>query len=191
LSTVASTERPGRAFKLVTSRGRRRLLNLAGVAAVVGLMGYALFAQYVQGYEACPLCIFQRVALLALGLVFLVAMLHGPRGVAARAYGILGVGVAAVGAGIAGWHVYIQNLPPEAVPECSPGLDYMLDVFPLFEAIRMVFTASGECADVNWAFLGLSMPAWVLVWFVLLGSLVAAANWTKVPHVSSSSAIRK
>jgi protein dithiol:quinone oxidoreductase len=63
------------------------------------------------------------------------------------------------------------------VPECGPGLDYMLQAFPLNETLRMVFTGSGECAEVDWAFLGLSMPAWVLISFVLLGVTGLWANW--------------
>jgi disulfide bond formation protein DsbB len=142
-------------------------------------MAYALYSQYVVGLEACPLCIFQRVAMIGLGIVFLAAALHAPRGTGARAYAGLGVLVAAIGSGISIRHVYLQNLPPAEVPACGPGLGYMLDAFPLFDAVKMVFTGSGECAVVNWAFLGLSMPAWVLIWFVALGALVTVANWPK------------
>lgn len=162
-----------------TRRGRR-LLNAAGAAAVVGLMAYALYQQHVVGLEPCPLCIFQRVAMIALGVVFAVAALHAPVGRGARVYGALGTVVALAGIGIAGRHVYLQNLPPEAVPACGPGLDYMLEVFPLTETLRMVFTGSGECAEIDWTFIGLSMPAWVLIWFVLLGALAVGANWGRV-----------
>jgi disulfide bond formation protein DsbB len=44
----------------------------------------------------------------------------------------------------------------------------------------MVFSGSGECAEVNWVFLGLSMPAWVFIWFVALGALVITANWSRL-----------
>jgi len=162
---------------MMSQRAQRRWLNLAGFAAMVALMAYALYAQYVLGLEACPLCIFQRVALISLGLVFLVAAAHGARGAGAKAYSIVGVLVALAGSGISMRHIYLQHLPEGQVPACGPGLDYILDAFPLFDAIRMVFTGSGECATVNWAFLGLSMPAWVLIWFVLLGTLIAVANW--------------
>jgi len=165
---------------MIETRGQRRLFNLAGVGIVIGLMAYALYSQYVVGLEACPLCIFQRVAMIGVGIVMLVAALHGPAGKSARAYGVLGVAVAAVGAAIAGRHVWLQNLPADAVPACGPGLDYILDVFPLVEAVRMVFTGSGECAEINWSFMGLSMPAWVLIWFVALGALSVAANWNPV-----------
>ncbi len=159
---------------------QRRWLNLAGAGSVVGLIAYALFAQYVLDLDACPLCILQRVAFVAAGLVFLVAGVHSPVGIGARAYAGLGVVAAATGAGIAGWHVYIQNLPADQVPSCGPGLDYLLDAFGPFEALEKVFTGSGECAEVNWSFLWLSMPAWALVWFLLLGGLAVVANWTRI-----------
>ncbi len=147
---------------------------------MLGLMAYALYEQYVVGLEACPLCIFQRVALIALGIVFGIAALHAPRGAGARGYAVAGVLVAAVGFGIAAWHVRMQHLPADQVPSCGPGLSYMMDAFPLAEWIKMVFTGSGECANVNWSFLGLSMPAWVAIWFVGLGALVVAANWKRL-----------
>jgi disulfide bond formation protein DsbB len=159
---------------------QRRWLNLAGAGSVVGLIAYALFAQYVLDLEACPLCILQRVAFVAAGLVFLVAGVHSPAGAGARVYAGLGVATAGTGAGIAGWHVYIQQLPADRVPSCGPGLDYLFDAFSPFEVLEMIFTGSGECAVVNWSFLGLSMPAWALVWFILLGGLAVFTNWTRV-----------
>src|SRR5690606_20283417 len=136
-----------------------------------GLLAYAYYTQFHLGLQPCPLCIFQRVAVIALGAVFLLAALQGPRGWGRRVYAGLLALVALAGAGVAGRHVWIQHLPADQVPACGPGLDYMLEVFPLGETLRMVFTGSGECAAVNWSFLGLSMPAWVLIWCVALGGL--------------------
>jgi len=162
------------------TRGGRRLLNGIGFLIVAALMGYALYAEHVLGLAPCPLCIFQRIAMIALGVVFLAATLHAPTGWGARVYAVLGAVVALTGAGIAGWHVRMQNLPPEAIPSCGPGLNVYFETLPVLDALRAVFTASGECSEINWTFLGLSMPTWVLVWFVLLGGLVVAANWARV-----------
>ncbi len=85
---------------------------------------------------------------------------------------------AATGAGIAGWHVYIQITPNP--PACGPGLDYLVDSFGYLGALSRIFTGSGECAEINWAFLGLSMPAWVFIWFVILGAVAVVANWKRV-----------
>jgi len=119
----------------------------------------------------CPLCVFQRMAVIALGIVFLVAALHNPVGRGNLVYaGLLAV-AAATGAGVAGRHVWLQNLPADQVPSCGPGFDYIIDSFPLSDALKMIFTGSGECASIDWAFLGLSMPAWVLISIILVGSL--------------------
>lgn len=147
----------------------RRLTNLAGFLACAGLLGYGYVLQFVDGLEPCPLCVFQRVAFIGLGVVFLTAALHAPRVAGARVYAVVIALVAGTGAFIAGRHVWLQSLPPDRVPECGPGLAYMLDTFPLTETIRMAFTASGECAEVSWSFLGLSIPGWALVAFVVLG----------------------
>jgi disulfide bond formation protein DsbB len=143
-------------------------------------MAYALYTQYGPLHlDPCPLCIFQRVATISLGVVFAVAALHAPRG--ARVYALLGGVVAATGLGISSWHVHVQNLPADQVPACGPGLDYMWQAFPFLDMLKMVFTGSGECHTINWSFLGLSMPFWVGIWFVLLGAWIVAVNWRRLP----------
>jgi protein dithiol:quinone oxidoreductase len=149
----------------------RRMINLAGFAACAAMMGYALYAEHRLLLAPCPLCVFQRVAVIALGIVFLLAALLAPRGRGSKVLaGLIGV-IAAIGAGVAGRHVWLQSLPPDEVPACGPGLDYILDSFPLSEALKLVFTGSGECATADWHFLGLSMPAWVLLCIAALGVL--------------------
>ena len=170
---------------MMRSLRERRLANLAGCAIVAGLIGYALYAQYGLGLEACPLCIFQRVAFIAGGAVFLVAGLHAPG--MARLYGLAALIPNVAGGVIAARHVYIQNLPADQVPACGPGLSYLLDAFPLMDMLRLVLTGSGECAEVVWSFVGLSMPSWALVWFVLLSVLAVAANWNRLPRPSAFS----
>jgi len=137
-------------------------------------MGFALFAQHVLLLDPCPLCVLQRVAVISVGIVFLISALHNPQGRGRNVYAALLAVIAIAGAGVAGWHVRLQNLPPSEVPACGPGLDYMLDNFPLGDALQMVFKGSGECADVVWSFLGLSMPSWV---FIAVTGLGVAGVW--------------
>lgn len=153
---------------------------LLGFLACAGLIGYALYTQFFGGLLPCPLCIFQRVAFAALGVVFLIGGLHAPAGRSGRrVYGVLALLASVVGIAIAGNHVRLQLLPPDQVPACGPGLDYMLDSMPIDGVIRQVMTGSGECANVDWTFLGLSMPAWSLVWFVLLAGWAAYAAFRR------------
>ncbi|MDG6349099.1 disulfide bond formation protein B, partial [Luteimonas sp. 8-5] len=92
-----------------------------------------------------------------------------------RAWGALGLLAAAAGIGVAGRHVWLQHLPADQVPMCGPGLDFLTEAMPLTSVIRTVLTGSGECANVDWTFLGLSMPEWSLLWFVLLAAWVLLA----------------
>lgn len=150
---------------------------LLGFLVCVGLMAYALYAQHGLGLEPCPLCILQRMAVIATGVVFLVGALHAPAGVGRWIYGALATVTAAVGAGIAGRHVWLQSLPADQVPACGPGYNYLMEAFPLSKALGMIFTGSGECADIDWQLLGLSMPWWTLIAFVglALWALLAAS----------------
>ena len=151
-----------------------RLLNLAGFLACAGMMGFALYAQYVMYLDPCPLCVFQRIATILLGLVFLLAAIHNPGATGARIYGVLVGLVAAGGVGVAAWHVRLQNLPADDVPSCGPGFEYIMENFAFFDALGKIFKGSGECADVVWRFFGLSMPTWVIIG---LGGLGIAGIW--------------
>jgi disulfide bond formation protein DsbB len=150
---------------------------LAGAFACFALIGYALFVQFGMLMLPCPLCILQRICFAAMGAMFLLGGLHAPRGRGGRAaWGVLAFVPAAIGAGVAGRHVWLQSLPPDDVPACTQmGLDYMLDAFGPLQALKTVLTGSGECAKVDWTFLGLSMPAWTLACFVGLGLFALAA----------------
>lgn len=152
---------------------------LSGFVVCAGLLAYAFYVQLQDGLEPCPLCIFQRVAFAALGVVFLVGGLHAPMGKARGVYGVLALLAAGAGIAIAGRHVWLQHLPPDQVPTCGPGLDYMLDAMPISGVIRKVLTGSGECANVDWTFLGLSMPAWSLACFVVLAGWAAFAAFRR------------
>jgi disulfide bond formation protein DsbB len=155
----------------------RRLLNGVGFLIGAAGLGFAYYAQFGLGLEPCPLCILQRLTLLVLGAMFLLATVHSPGGWGARVHGALIGLTAGVGAAIAARHVWLQHLPPEETPRCGPGLDYLLETLPLNELVREVLTGSGECARVDWTLLGLSMPEWTLLLFLGLGVLGVFVNW--------------
>jgi disulfide bond formation protein DsbB len=160
----------------------RRLLNLAGFVACAGMMGFALYAQHVLFLDPCPLCIIQRIATISLGVVFLIAALHDPGKIGSRIYGILVMLTAGFGVGVASWHVRLQNMPQDEIPSCGPGFEYIVDNFPLSDALGMIFQGSGECADVVWRLLGLSMPTWVVIG---LGGLGIAGIWNNFRAASA------
>jgi disulfide bond formation protein DsbB len=157
--------------------------NLVGFLACVGLLAYAYYAQLVLHLEPCPLCIFQRVGVFVLGLVFLIAALHDPKPFGRRLYGTLLALAALALIAIAVRHLYIQSLPPDSVPACGASLDFMLKVFSLSEVLVKVLTGSGECAKVTWTFLGLAMPAWVLISAAVLGAFGLWVNLRRQPPI--------
>lgn len=152
-----------------------RIIYLGIFLVCAGLVGFALYLQHAQNLEPCPLCIVQRYAFIAVGIAALVAFVHNPARVGRRAYGALLLLFSVAGAGTAGRHVWLQHQPRGAVADCGPGLDYMLETFPLTSALPMIFKGSGDCSEIAWRFLGLSIPEWALVWFVILG---LAASFT-------------
>jgi disulfide bond formation protein DsbB len=154
--------------------------NLIGLLIVSALMAYALFSEQVLGLTACPLCVFQRLTMIALGGFFVLGFISswGPIFLS-RLVGIFGFITAVIGGSIAARHVYIQNLPPELVPSCGPDLGYLMDAFPLLDALKLIMTGSGECAEVTWRFIGVSMPGWVLVWFGFLSFYILSINWNR------------
>ena len=150
----------------------RRPAYLLGFLVCAGLIGWALWLQYGLGLEPCPLCVFQRVAVIATGLIFLTAALHNPGRTGAAVYAGLTVITAGTGAGLAAWQVWIQAQPKGAVAACGMGLNYMLETLPLTEVIGRVLKGSGECAEQGWLFMGLAIPSWTFVFFI---AMIAAA----------------
>jgi len=143
-----------------------RIWFLMVALSCAALLAYAIYVQHAMFLDPCPLCIFQRIAFLWIGSFALLAALHNPARTGRWIYAMLVLIGCAGGAAIAGRHVWLQNLPADQVPECGMGLNYMLDTMPFADVLKQVFYGSGECAQVDWTFLGLSMPAWTLVWYI-------------------------
>ena len=156
-----------------------RIIAMAILVICVALLAYGYWLQFGEHLEPCPLCIFQRMSFVALAAIALAGAMHNPSAIGRRVYALIGSACALTGCGIAGRHVWLQSLPPDRIPECGPGLDYLVRNFPLTDALKRAFTGSGECATVDWSFLGLSMPAWTLIWFLLLGASYLFAGFRR------------
>lgn len=156
-----------------------RWLYLAGALFAGGLMGFGLYLQYVEHQEPCPLCMVQRVIFIAMLAVFALAALHNPARIGVKIYGALLGLLALGGVAVASRHIWIQHLPKDEVPACGPGLNYMLENFPLSEVWQELLHGSGECAAKGWTFLALGIPEWSLVWYVLLGIWAALIAYRK------------
>ena len=165
----------------------QRMLLASGFALCVAMMAAALWLQHVDGLEPCPLCVLQRGAVIVVGVVMLAGAFHDPATLGRRVYGVLIVIVAVAGGAVAGRHVWLQSLPPGEAPECGPGLDYMVSAFPLVDVIEMVLRGSGECAEVQWTFVSLSIPQWTLLLFAAIALFGLWLCATRTPKRGSGS----
>lgn len=151
------------------------------LASVIG-MAFALYLEHVRGFSPCPLCIFQRVGLIGLGIISLIAFLHNPKSnILKRGYTVLGTLSILWSAGVAARHVWLQNLPPDKVPSCGPGLEYWLETLPLKSVLDQVLKGSGECAVVDWSLFGLSLPVWSFAFFSVLAIVSIWQIFRKYP----------
>ncbi len=171
---------------LFSAPSGRRLVWLAGLVATVALLSYGYYLQYVKYLDPCPLCITQRMFYMVVG----VASLAGLVAIRHRLWQRLVAGVATLGAAggaaVAGRQVWLQHLPPDQVPECGLGLQYWLQTESPFRVLTLLFKGDGNCAEVQWTFLGLSIGEWSLIWF--LGFLaVSLALFFSAPTSRSSS----
>ena len=148
-----------------------RLIYGMSVVVIAGLMSFAFYLEHVLELEPCPLCMAQRIVFVALALVFLVASVHGPAKTGSAIYGALGAVLSIGGLALAWRQLWLQSLPAEQAPACGPSLEYMLEAFPLSEVVSIMLRGSGDCAEVQWVFLGLSIPGWTAVAFGGFGLL--------------------
>ena len=169
-----------------------RLLLAAPALACAGLLSYGYYLQYFRGLDPCPLCYVQRgFFYLVLGTC-LVAAIHNPRRGGALGYGLLAALFASGGAAAASRQVWLQHLPADKVPQCGPDLFFMLENFPLGTTLQKLIQGTGECAQVDWTFLGFSIAEWSLAWFVVLAlyALWLGMRRTGAPLAAAAAASR-
>ena len=142
----------------------------------------AMVMQYVFDMEPCPLCISQRIFIILIGFAATFGAFLSQYKTGIRIAGGIGVLFALIGGSISARHVWLQSLPEDEVPICGPGLAYMFETRPMFDALSLLFSGDGHCAEVSFRFLGLSIPAWTLVLFMALASALAWLIWRSFKH---------
>jgi protein dithiol:quinone oxidoreductase len=150
------------------------------LACAALIAGAILYLQDYLGLDPCPMCVLSRYTFIAIGAVALVACIHGPRGMALKAYGVSIALLAAAGIGISMRHSYLQHFPP-ATESCGTDLEFLLNALPLSQALPKIFAGTGSCSKVAWKFLGLSIPEWALVWFAVFAILALWAAFFRAP----------
>ena len=148
-----------------------RLLNLFAFLVCAALMAFGLYLEHFEGIEPCPLCVVQRIEFIGVGLICLVAALHGPQRRGRRVYAGLALLFAAAGIATASRQVWLQGVPADQLPTCLPSLEYMMEALPFQDIVRMVLHGTADCAEVTWTLLGMSIPEWSLLAFAGLAVL--------------------
>lgn len=148
-----------------------RLLNFLLFIVCASLMAFAFFLEHVKELEPCPLCMSQRLAVILVGFFALAAAAHNPAAIGRKIYAILIMLASGGGIALASRQLWLQSLPEDEIPACGPGLSYIvenMEYFPMQEVLTMMVSGTGDCADVQWVFLGLSIPGWTLLTFVAI-----------------------
>lgn len=156
-----------------------RTICILGFLICVGLLAYAFYMEYVLYLEPCPLCWLQRGVFLGFATLFLWCALHNPKAWGRFIYIAVFAVLTLLGAGLAGRQLWLQSLPPDQVPECGLGVSYMMEIMPLMEVISWAAQGTGECAEVQWTFLGLSIPGWTFIAFLGLGLITILSLFRK------------
>lgn len=147
---------------------------IIGFLTCFGLVALALVIQTQYHLEPCPLCITQRMIFMGLGVLFLIAAFTPPETMLKKILLVLQVLTGLGGAGVAIRHWYLQANRESMIADCGVGFDYMFENFPLQKAFKLLFRGTGDCAAIDWTFLGLTLPQLGLIAFL---GFTAYAVW--------------
>jgi disulfide bond formation protein DsbB len=145
--------------------------TLGSLALLLGALAF----QYLGGLAPCHLCVLQRwphVVAIALGLVILASP--------ARWLALLAGVAVLVGAGIAGYHVGVEQHWWAGPTTCTAPVPGAGDAGALLDQI--LATPTVLCDSVSWRWLGVSMAGWNGIL-----SLVLAGVWFRAYASSSAS----
>ncbi len=147
-----------------------RLINTGIFFVCVATIGIVLYMEHVMLLSPCGLCITQRVFVILCGFVCLISAIHNPGSSGQRLYAFAAASMCVFGSYFAGRQIWLQHLPEDQVPACGPGLTYIYDNFPFMETLNFLLKGDGNCAEVVFRFLGLSIPEMAMVAFIILFS---------------------
>lgn len=140
------------------------------IAATALILDAIFYMQDYLGLDPCPMCVLSRYIFITIATVALIGAIHGPRGLVLKAYGGLIALLAVAGIGVSARHSWLQHFPPKT-ESCGTDLEFLLNAFPLSQALPKIFSGTGSCSAVKWTFLGLSIPEWAGIWFLIFAAL--------------------
>lgn len=141
--------------------------------ACLGSVIVALFLEHYLLLKPCLLCYAQRFCVYLLIFVSLIAFLHKNQSLFFfRTYLTVASAIILIGSSLSIRQLYLQSLPNDLVPTCGPDLEYLLETLPVLEVLLIAIKGDGNCAEVLWSFLGISIPGWLLIAFIVLFAYV-------------------
>ena len=144
-------------------------IALMSALICAGLLSAAFYLEFVSGLVPCALCLAQRAvfALICIACLLYLLPYYGSRLI----FGLLSFVSSGLGIWLASRQLWLQSLPEDQLPACGPDIYFILERFHIFDGLKTMFFGSGNCAEVQWTFLNLSIPGWTLLFYVFTASV--------------------
>ena len=154
-------------MELITKNPKRTFSILLILS--LGMMSVALFMEHFLQLKPCILCYMQRGAVILIGVISAIGLMINSKNINLYKVMISSVVVCVFsGAALSTRQLYLQSLPADLVPSCAPDIDYLFSTLPFLEVLILAFSGDGNCAEVLWSFMGISIPGWLLIGFVCI-----------------------
>ena len=164
-------------FRIIPSY---RLLYMLGFFYCAGVIAIAYLLEHIYQLEPCSLCLLQRLVIATVGILFMLGTIINCKNILGYFFSSLLFIVNSCGIFLAGRQVWLQSLPADLVPSCSAGIVRLMEVYPLFKALSMVISGTGDCAKIEFKLFGLSIAALSLINFILRAIFIClVAYWQK------------
>ncbi len=140
-----------------------------------GLFGASLYFQYIEHLEPCPLCIAQRLSIFLLAITYFFALFIKRNNLRIINFCLQFI-FSMFGASMAARQVWLIHTPKLHRPGCMPDMTLLWHYLPLKDLVQAFLNGSEACGEVPWTFLGASMPAWMLGFFIffIIASMILA-----------------
>lgn len=147
-----------------------RITALFGLVACICVLSTAYYLEQQYMLASCPLCILQRVIFMAMAVVFAYGCIGKLAGGMRYVYSSSLIIFSTLGMAIAGRQLWLQYFAPPQKLSCSASIQRLMELYPIFDVLKIILTGSGECAAIDFTILGLSIAAWSFGLFTLISA---------------------
>lgn len=136
------------------------------------LLLFGIYLENAYSLIPCPLCMLQRFIFIMIAAFSLLAFFHSPAKFGLRIYALINLIFSIMGILLAGRQIWLQHLPADQVPACGPSLHILFQSLPLIDALQTSILGTGDCAKVQWIFLGLNIAEWSMIFFIIFSCIM-------------------